>query len=538
MSDHDEARVLRLEALGPVPGCEHRPAGLTRLLALRMQAIRRMRRCFRPHERGANFQTSVLAQDLGMVLLDYLAAEGIPVEIHDVIASDEHMKSTRGVVPLAPLGRLVPGALAQLGSAPQDNRLPGILRMPVTLMSWALAGELHRIGGDKDTITPLVEHAKGLDPTWIEVYPELRRDFGPPPTLEPPAEPQRKPQDGKLVVEAQWNHRRKRAPKAVHEWIVADEGRLLERRKEFEALKARRHMTEIVLTDLAMKSVRQLPISTTRHADAVERLALRFPNFEPVCRWVADQIRLCAVTRTPLRMPPTLLLGPPGIGKTMFCHELAGVLGADICLRSLAEASASFLITGASTQWTGGKPGVVAEHLSHCPVDRMPWFIFDELDKATGDREYPIGPALLGLLEPYTAQRFRDEALEIEMDIRPAFFWFTANELDKVRPELISRLHVIEVRAPTAFEMPTVVASVDTQLRKERPELEKVFAPLDTAVLLHLNAVAPRELRRVLQAGYACAIRRPSARRGRRSLRVDDLHSVWGGTPDAERVLH
>ena len=237
-------------------------------------------------------------------------------------------------------------------------------------------------------------------------------------------------------------------------------------------------------------------------------------------------------------MPPTLLVGPPGIGKTMFCIQLADALDASVCLRSLAEASASFLIAGASTQWAGGKPGAVAEHLSRCPVDRAPWFVFDELDKATGDRAFPVGPALLGLLEPYTAKRFRDEALEIEMDVSPACFWFTANELDKVRPELVSRMHVIHVRAPTAFEMPAVVASVDAQLRKERPELTKVFAPLDTAVLLHLNAVAPRELRRVLQAGYASAIRRTSARRGRRSLRMDDLPGGWHGMPDVERVLH
>ena len=532
---NDEQRILRLDALGMVPGCAHRPAGLTRLLALRLQAISNANRYVNVRYTGSSPFLAVLGQDLGPALMAYLAGEAVPLEMHAVINPEELLPRVRGVVPLAPISRLLPPALRQVHPAPRDNQLPAALGMTAMLMSWALAGELHRLKGDKGDITELIGQAAGLDPEWVQAYPELSHALEPPPAPEPPSTPPALNQGDKLVDPL---CSRRDKPKLRHNWIVADAEELLARSKVLAAFKDRKSLTETVLNELMFRNLRDLPMARRRQADVVERLIERFPNFEPVCRWVADQLRLCAITRKPLRMPPTLLVGPPGIGKTMFCIELAEVLGASICMRSLAEASAAFLITGSSTQWASGRPGVVAEHLSRCPVDLAPWFVFDELDKASGDRAFPVGPALLGMLEPYSAQRFRDEALEVEMDLRPATFFFTANDLGRVRPELISRLHVIHVRMPTAFEMPAVVASVDAQLRKERPELAKVIAPLDTAVLLHLNAVAPRELRRVLQTGYASAIRRASARRGRRSLRVDDMPSLVGGMSDAERVLH
>lgn len=70
-----------------------------------------------------------------------------------------------------------------------------------------------------------------------------------------------------------------------------------------------------------------------------------------------------------------------------------------------------------------------------------PFLLLDELDKAVGQgRSYPIGPALPRLLEPKTAERFRAENLDIEIDVRPVTITFTANRLYKLTPELLSRL--------------------------------------------------------------------------------------------------
>jgi hypothetical protein len=543
----DEELIALLDALGPVPGCEARPAGMTRLLALRLHALCRVPRISRGYLAPRVPNSEVLASDLGHALLDYLDTAGIKIELKEMTLKDGHHSALRGVLVLDTfVCRLMPKSIAHFGDPPlQINRFSGALKMSANVAIWVLMGELYRLDAASKELKELFPRISELPPEWREAYPGMGRRF----VVHPPAAPPErdtKPPEFELKVNLAsivrstppGQRHKKLRPKRGYTWKVADEGEVLDRMKAQAEIKDSNPAINHALESLSLGYERLLPLARRQQADAVDRLVLRFPNFAPVCRWVSDQVHLCALMRVPLRLPPILLLGPPGIGKTMFCIELAQMLGAEACIRSLAEMSASWLITGGSAQWANGRPGVIAEHLCRCPKDRVPWFVFDELDKASSHRGFPVGPVLLGLLEPYTAQRFRDECLEIEMDIRPAGFIFTANELKRIRPELISRLHVIAVPAPTAFEMPAVVASVDAQLRKEQPELNKVFSPIDTQVLLHLEAVAPRELRRHLQAGYANAVRRTAKLRGRRHLLLRDLPSGVGGTDVADRRVH
>ncbi|MES0873281.1 AAA family ATPase [Sinimarinibacterium thermocellulolyticum] len=522
---NDDDLVARFDALGPVPDWGDHPAGLTRLLALRVQALCRAQQFVHRRTTPSGPQACLLARDLGSVLLAYLAEAGIDIELQQTTAPGEAFTSCYGTVPLAATARLMPAAVT-LFQPPMEHRLlPAALGIPASVAAWAMAAELDRVHGSSDKIRELIRQAHPLDPAWRLAYPDLAGRH-PLPLAVSVVVPQPPPPP------------RRRRRRGVQAWTLADEALIQDRLSVLSQLKERKPATETALVRLGLRCIRTLPLATQRHANAVEYLARRFPNFEPACRWVADQIRLCAIMRVPLHLPPVLLLGPPGIGKTMFCLELAQTLGAEVCVRSLAELSASWLISGASTQWAGGRPGAIAEHLAQVEPDRVPWFVFDEIDKAAGDRGFPVGPALLGLLEPFTAQRFRDEALEIEMDIRPAGFIFTANERERVRPELISRLQVIEVRAPTRFEMPAVIASVDAQLRKERPQLGKAFASIEASVLLQLEAVAPRELRRVLLAGYAQAARRPVHSRGLRRLLATDLPNAPQCAEPSEHRVH
>lgn len=51
------------------------------------------------------------------------------------------------------------------------------------------------------------------------------------------------------------------------------------------------------------------------------------PNFSQVIDLVQNQIVVALATETRLSIPPILLWGPPGVGKTHFAQELASVLG-------------------------------------------------------------------------------------------------------------------------------------------------------------------------------------------------------------------
>ena len=86
------------------------------------------------------------------------------------------------------------------------------------------------------------------------------------------------------------------------------------------------------------------------------------PNFSQVIDLVQNQIVVALATETRLSIPPILLWGPPGVGKTHFAQELASVLGTG--MRRLAFDSD---LTGACSDLTrSGQTRLVALSL-------MPW---------------------------------------------------------------------------------------------------------------------------------------------------------------------
>lgn len=51
------------------------------------------------------------------------------------------------------------------------------------------------------------------------------------------------------------------------------------------------------------------------------------PNFAKVIEHLQASCMLARVTRRPLHIAPILLVGLPGLGKTLFATRLAAVLG-------------------------------------------------------------------------------------------------------------------------------------------------------------------------------------------------------------------
>ena len=141
---------------------------------------------------------------------------------------------------------------------------------------------------------------------------------------------------------------------------------------------------------------------------AMSYLYDELPNFTEVLDDVRRQLALCQDSRDALEIAPMLLLGPPGIGKTHFAREIAQLLGTGMGFISMSSLTAGWVLSGASSQWKGARPGKVFETL----VDGAyanPVMVVDEIDKARGEHAYdPLG-ALYSLLEHDTALQFTDE---------------------------------------------------------------------------------------------------------------------------------
>ena len=109
----------------------------------------------------------------------------------------------------------------------------------------------------------------------------------------------------------------------------------------------------IPLAERVFKSAR-LPLAPPPPPEAFARLARLFPNFQEAVDLIRDLAGLARFSGSPLRLPPLLLVGPPGVGKTSFALELAKTLGIPSRAVNLAQATSGFILTGISDRLRRG----------------------------------------------------------------------------------------------------------------------------------------------------------------------------------------
>ena len=96
---------------------------------------------------------------------------------------------------------------------------------------------------------------------------------------------------------------------------------------------------------------------------AMDHLYDEMPNFHEALDDIRRQLALCQDSRDALEITPMLLLGPPGVGKTHFAREVAQLLGTGMGFISMSSLTAGWVLSGASSQWKGARPGKVFETL-------------------------------------------------------------------------------------------------------------------------------------------------------------------------------
>ena len=238
---------------------------------------------------------------------------------------------------------------------------------------------------------------------------------------------------------------------------------------------------------------------------AMDHLYDELPNFAEVLDDVRRQLALCQDSRDALEITPMLLLGPPGVGKTHFARELAQLLGTGMGFVSMSSLTAGWVLSGASSQWKGARPGKVFETL----VDGQyanPVMVVDEIDKARGEHAYdPLG-ALYSLLEHDTAGCFTDEFAEVAIDASQVIWVATANDERAIPDPILNRMNVYEVQAPDRDAARTHRARGCTAASAPSTTGAGASTPSPSdAVLERMSEMAPREMRRAWMTAFGNA---------------------------------
>jgi ATP-dependent Lon protease len=237
---------------------------------------------------------------------------------------------------------------------------------------------------------------------------------------------------------------------------------------------------------------------------AMDHLYDELPNFHPVLDEVKRQLALCQDSRDALEITPMLLLGPPGVGKTHFAREMAQLLGTGLGFISMSSLTAGWVLSGASSQWKGARPGKVFETLVEGAYAN-PVMVVDEIDKARGEHAYdPLG-ALYSLLEHDTACSFTDEFAEVPIDASQVIWVATANDDRSIPEPILNRVNVFEVQMPSRDAARQIARRLYGQIREAHDWGQRFDPAPEESTLDALAESAPREMRRAWMTGFGNA---------------------------------
>lgn len=250
---------------------------------------------------------------------------------------------------------------------------------------------------------------------------------------------------------------------------------------------------------------------------AMDELYDELPNFCEILDDIRKQIALCASSNDPMELPPMLLLGEPGIGKTHFARRVSELLATGFGFVSMSSTTAGWILSGASSQWKNAKPGKVFDTLLHGTYAN-PVMVIDEVDKASGDSHYdPLG-ALYPLLEHDTASRFIDEFVEIPVDASGVVWVATANEGARIPAPILNRMNVYQIAPPDAEGARRIALSIYSEIRTGHDWGKRFPESPAAEVLDRVGELGPREMRRALMNAFGNA-----KLRGRDEIVVADI---------------
>lgn len=282
------------------------------------------------------------------------------------------------------------------------------------------------------------------------------------------------------------------------------------------------------LADHPRGDQRDLLFGTAEIRDWLAGVRNSCPSFAVVVDVIDRAVALSMMSRSPMSVPPIMLLGPPGCGKTHASKAIAAALGTAIQSFSCATNSdMQQLVVGHPTSWRGARMSVVSEALV-MGTTAQPVILLDEIDKIQTHRDEQPYHVLLTLLEPENSRALQDEYLRVPFDLSRTMIIATANDARALPDYILDRLLVVAVEPPSGEDLLAITRII---VQNALDEIDGAIGMPAEAVLARLARAHPRRIGRVvrLALGYAAAA-------GHDEISIGDIDKAEGLATGARRL--
>lgn len=243
------------------------------------------------------------------------------------------------------------------------------------------------------------------------------------------------------------------------------------------------------------------PVLCDDFENAFQSLRENYPHFHEVIDYV--YVTLMSMRHQVRRLQPILLLGPPGLGKSCFTHDLARAIHAACLVLQMDAAVTRMSLVGSDRRYSNSAAGELF-NLICLGEQANPIVLLDELDKAIQEARDSALTPLHGILEPVTAKRFCDISVQISFDISMVSWVATANDAHRIPPTLRSRFREFIIKPPQGAHAISVSLSVIKKVLIETAPAG--FEPAARSIAVALAHLNPREIYQLTERAAAHAL--------------------------------
>jgi hypothetical protein len=296
-----------------------------------------------------------------------------------------------------------------------------------------------------------------------------------------------------------------------HDCLISETERLKIRRRAQRLAELRLarsgvgHLKKEEITRLQplIGDVPMICIASEHKADEIAAtLHEKAPWMAAATEYVWHALRLSARRGEAVRIPPVILNGPPGIGKSYWCRELASALRMPFADLDASKGGAGMSIVGLERGWGSAQPGRPVEVMI-ASQSGNPMMIVDEICKAKNvsaqqGTGYSFADSLLSVLEPATSAAWECPYYRVRFNMSYVSWIMTANDARRVPETILSRCQVIELRDLQPDELHEFLDRQGQRMQLSQIAIDVAHDVLDASAELLSRRMTLRDIGRIL----------------------------------------